>query len=88
MKHIFPSYINLKNIKYNIDEKKLEIYVSSEEPIKEEVLIKKEAEIKDYLNLYDVDIIERYTIDENNIYTMKQKTQDASKKVEIKGESV
>ena len=62
MSNIFPNYIVIEQIKYHKKTNKIEIYVTSDDFIKEEIILEKTVQIKEELSLNELEIISSYKI--------------------------
>ena len=62
MEAFFPEYIEVANIKYYKKSKKIQIYLTSKEFIKQEILDEKVRIISEKFEIDDVEIIPQYVV--------------------------
>ena len=72
MSNIFPNYIVIEQIKYHKKLNKIEIYVTSDDFIKEEIIVEKTAQIKEKLSLNELEIISSYKISSDDTDKLKR----------------
>ena len=65
MDAFFPEYIKIENIKYYKKSKKIQIYLTSKEFIKQEILDEKINLIREKLETTDVEIIPQYIVSQD-----------------------
>ena len=62
MEAFFPEYIKVENIKYHKKSKKIQIYLTSKDFIKQEILDEKVRIISEKFEIDDVEIIPQYVV--------------------------
>ena len=62
MEAFFPEYIKVENIKYYMKSKKIQIYLTSKEFIKQEILDEKVRIISEKFDIVDVEMIPQYLV--------------------------
>ncbi|MGP1488118.1 MAG: PolC-type DNA polymerase III, partial [Peptoanaerobacter stomatis] len=72
MSNIFPNYIVIEQIKYHKKTNKIEIYVTSDDFIKEEIILEKTVQIKEELSLNELEIISSYKISSDDTDKLKR----------------
>ena len=72
MTSLFPSYVSFDSVKYYKKTKRMIIYITSKEFIKQEIIDEKNSVIKELFSIQEVQFVPKYNINFDNIDKLNQ----------------